>query len=145
MFYAKVKLSSLPEPAANPRDSPRFGYESGNRPKSPAQIFVRSLSPPPSLVRKSPVPPSEIVLGGPTTFNPFDTTALHIFIREAFSGAILLEEHQVGILRQHLFGYPVNDGTSLLPDLTPSSHIRHRNRLHSNSFSSNFHILISEI
>lgn len=29
------------------------------------------------------------------TFNPYDATSLHIFIREAFTGAVLLEEHQV--------------------------------------------------
>ena len=28
-------------------------------------------------------------------FDPFDTTALHIFIKESFAGALLLEEHQV--------------------------------------------------
>ena len=28
-------------------------------------------------------------------FNPYDTTSLHIFIREAFPGATLMEEHQV--------------------------------------------------
>lgn len=30
-----------------------------------------------------------------SAFNPFDTTSLHIFIRESFSGAVLMEEHQV--------------------------------------------------
>lgn len=27
--------------------------------------------------------------------NPFDATSLHMFIREAFPGSVLLEEHQV--------------------------------------------------
>jgi hypothetical protein len=31
-----------------------------------------------------------------SVFDPYDTTSLHIFIREAFPGAVLLEEHQVG-------------------------------------------------
>lgn len=30
-----------------------------------------------------------------TTFNPYDTTLLHAFIKESFHGATLLEEHQV--------------------------------------------------
>ncbi len=33
--------------------------------------------------------------GGGSVFNPYDTTSLHIFIRESFSGAVLMEEHQV--------------------------------------------------
>ena len=35
-------------------------------------------------------------LGSParSVFDPYDTTSLHIFIREAFPGAVLLEEHQ---------------------------------------------------
>ena len=37
----------------------------------------------------------ELSLGGPDEFNPYDTTALHIFVKEAFPGALLLEEHQV--------------------------------------------------
>ena len=31
----------------------------------------------------------------PGVFNPYNTTSLNIFIREAFPGALLLEEHQV--------------------------------------------------
>ena len=38
---------------------------------------------------------SPISLGGGMSFNPFDTTALHIFIKESFDGAVLLEEHHV--------------------------------------------------
>ena len=30
-----------------------------------------------------------------SVFDPYDTTSLHIFIREEFPGAVLLEEHQV--------------------------------------------------
>lgn len=43
-------------------------------------------------------------LGSParSVFDPYDTTSLHIFIREAFPGAILLEEHQVFMLNSHL-------------------------------------------
>lgn len=39
-------------------------------------------------------------LGSParSVFDPYDTTSLHIFIREAFPGAILLEEHQVDLI-----------------------------------------------
>ena len=33
-----------------------------------------------------------------SVFNPYDTTSLHIFIREAFPTALLLEEHQVSII-----------------------------------------------
>ena len=33
--------------------------------------------------------------GAQAPFNEFDTTALHIFIQQAFPGALLLEEHQV--------------------------------------------------
>lgn len=50
----------------------------------------------PSAVTK----PSMTLSGGVMSparslFDPYDTTSLHIFIREAFPGAILLEEHQV--------------------------------------------------
>jgi len=38
---------------------------------------------------------TSIPLGGGVAFDPFDTTALHIFIKESFPGAVLLEEHQV--------------------------------------------------
>ena len=34
---------------------------------------------------------------------PFDTTQLHIFIKESFSGAVLLEEHQVSVCRLVVF------------------------------------------
>ena len=42
-------------------------------------------------------PPIPLNGGGQviSAYNPYDTTSLHIFIREAFSGAILMEEHQV--------------------------------------------------
>ena len=35
-----------------------------------------------------------------SAFNPYDTTSLHIFLHETFPGAILLEEHKVGILNE---------------------------------------------
>lgn len=35
-----------------------------------------------------------------SVFNPYDTTSLHIFLHETFPGAILLEEHQVGVLNE---------------------------------------------
>ena len=46
--------------------------------------------------------------GGPgspakSVFDPYDTTSLHIFIREAFPGAVLLEEHQVYTIIHKIF------------------------------------------
>lgn len=37
--------------------------------------------------------------GASSVFNPYDTTQLHAFIREAFSGATLMEEHQASGLQ----------------------------------------------
>ena len=42
-----------------------------------------------------------VSLGGGETssvFNPYNTSSLHIFIKEVFPGALLLEEHQVCIV-----------------------------------------------
>lgn len=40
---------------------------------------------------------TDVSAGTPTSasFNPYDTTQLHAFIKGSFSGAVLMEEHQV--------------------------------------------------
>ena len=49
---------------------------------------------------EAPIPLSGGGLDSPSksAFNPYDTTSLHIFLHETFPGAILLEEHKVGVL-----------------------------------------------
>ena len=42
-----------------------------------------------------------------TSFDPYDTTSLHIFIRETFSGATLMEEHQVCVYMSVCDIYPL--------------------------------------
>ena len=46
---------------------------------------------------------SEAPSAASNSFNPFDTTALHTFIRGAFAGAVLLEEHRVRLLLSVVF------------------------------------------
>ncbi len=81
-LQAKVKLSAPTEPEVIPQ-SPK------------TSSFRRPVSPLRSLGSSSPDSLTVTPLGGGGTFNPYDTTSLHIFIREAFHEAVLLEEHQV--------------------------------------------------
>ena len=55
-------------------------------------------------------------LGSParSVFDPYDTTSLHIFIREAFPGAVLLEEHQVDRKKIKLFPVAKNSITIIV-------------------------------
>ncbi len=81
-LQAKVKLSAPPEPVFEP--TRKFSFlRQGSK--------LSNLSPPTSPTAVAPDTP----LGGGGTFNPYDTTSLHIFVKEAFPGAVLLEEHQV--------------------------------------------------
>lgn len=54
------------------------------------------------MAGEAPIPLSGGGIDSPakSAFNPYDTTSLHIFLRETFPGAILLEEHQVGVLNK---------------------------------------------
>ena len=90
-LQAKVMLSAPPVPIlADTRFSPQrqLSKESSLRESTFASPDT-SLKGPPTAAR------SDVPLGGSHTFQPYDTTSLHIFIREAFHGAVLLEEHQV--------------------------------------------------
>lgn len=99
-LQAKVRLGAPPQPAAvaashsslhaslrrsNSRDTKSQSKPSGSEPVmvSEATDAVASLGSNTS-----------------TTFNPFDTAPLHTFVKEAFSGAILLEEHQGAVTYQ---------------------------------------------
>ena len=56
----------------------------------------------PSVVGEAPISLSGGGIDSPakSAFNPYDTTSLHIFLCETFPGAVLLEEHQVGVLNE---------------------------------------------
>ena len=87
-LHAKIKLSAPPVQDSITQ-SRRFSFR--------RQSSKQQVSPPTSPPATSPEEgiASGMSLGGGGTFNPYDTTSLHIFIKEAFPGAILLEEHQV--------------------------------------------------
>ena len=91
-LQAKVKISAPPDP---PVETSLTGRTRLSFHRQGSHDSQRSEPPrsPVELV-KPPTSPA-FTLGGGSTFNPYDTTSLHIFIREAFPGAVLLEEHQV--------------------------------------------------
>ena len=101
-----MKLTAPPEPDPRERvtsSSSRFSLRrQGSRERSVSQS--RDYTPISTPTHAAATPTSAAshrgygrqVSGGDVfVFNPFDATALHNFIREAFPGAILLEEHQV--------------------------------------------------
>ena len=108
-LQAKVKLGA-PPPSLS-KETSRFslrrqGSRDGGVPPSPRT---------PSRTPISPGPPDVSLHGGgfATSFNAFDTTSLHIFVREAFPGATVLEEHQVGMCPYNL--YHSRCGTPAVP------------------------------
>ncbi len=59
-------------------------------------IVARSSSPASPVLKRS---PEVLPMGDRSDCNPYDTSSLRTFIKETFSDAVLLEEHQVGSQR----------------------------------------------
>jgi len=105
-LQVKVKLTAPPEPLNDLRSSVsrnisfrRAHSHSGSRSQTPSNV-VENPSVADRFGHSGLHDVSVERARTPGIFNPYDTTALHIFIREAFPGALLLEEHQGAVTYQ---------------------------------------------